>query len=48
MSKIKDIIAFVETFAPLGSAMEFENVGLLVGSENNDVTKAVVALDITD
>ena len=48
MSKIKDIIAFVETFAPLSGAMEFDNVGLLIGSEDSEVTKVVVALDITD
>ena len=48
MVRIKDIIAFVETFAPLDSAMEFDNVGLLVGNENAEVKKSVVALDITD
>ena len=46
--KIKDIIEFTESFTPLNSAMEFDNVGLLIGSENNEVKKAVVALDITD
>ncbi|MCH5298839.1 MAG: Nif3-like dinuclear metal center hexameric protein [Ruminococcus sp.] len=48
MTYIKDIINFTETFAPLGSAMEFDNVGLLVGGTDKEVTKAVVALDITD
>lgn len=48
MSKIKDIIDFVETFAPLDSAMEFDNVGLLIGSDDREVQKAVAALDITD
>lgn len=48
MSKIKDIIAFTEGFAPLSTAMEFDNVGLLIGSENSEVKKALVALDITD
>ncbi|MCR5653257.1 MAG: Nif3-like dinuclear metal center hexameric protein [Ruminococcus sp.] len=48
MRRIKDITAFVNSFAPLDSAMDFDNVGLLVGSENMDVTKALVALDITD
>lgn len=37
--KIKDIIEFTESFAPLNSAMEFDNVGLLIGSENNEVKK---------
>ena len=48
MRKIKDIIAYVGTFAPLDSAMDFDNVGLLVGSEDAQVKKALVALDITD
>ncbi|MBR1731918.1 MAG: Nif3-like dinuclear metal center hexameric protein [Ruminococcus sp.] len=48
MTRIKDIIDFTESFAPLVSAMEFDNVGLLVGDKNEAVTKVVVALDITD
>ena len=48
MRTIKDIITFVETFAPLDSAMEFDNVGLLVGSESTKVNKTLIALDITD
>ena len=48
MTKIKDIIEFTESFAPLSSAMEFDNVGLLIGNENTKINKAVVALDITD
>lgn len=47
MKRIKDIINFTESFAPLESAMDFDNVGLLVGSEETEVKKAVVALDIT-
>jgi dinuclear metal center YbgI/SA1388 family protein len=46
--KIKNIMDFTETFAPLESAMDFDNVGLLIGSEDIEVKKAVVALDITD
>ena len=48
MSKIKDIIAFIGTFAPLESALEFDNAGLLVGGGDTEVNKALVALDITD
>lgn len=44
---IKEILNYIETFAPLDSAMEFDNVGLLIGSENTEIEKAVVALDIT-
>ena len=48
MIRIKDIIDYTETIAPLSSAMEYDNVGLLIGDMNEIVTKAVVALDITD
>ncbi len=48
MKTIKDIINFTESFAPLNTAMEYDNVGLLVGSEETEVKKVVVALDITD
>lgn len=48
MKTINEIIKFTETFAPLSSAMEFDNVGLLIGSGNTEINKAVVALDITD
>ena len=47
MTVINDILIFFETFAPTDTAMDFDNVGLLVGDKNTAVTKALVALDIT-
>lgn len=47
MTTIKDIAEFFESFAPAESAMDFDNVGLLVGNENTEVTKALLSLDIT-
>lgn len=47
MTKIKDIISFTETFAPLSSAADFDNSGLLVGSCGSDVSRVLIALDIT-
>ena len=47
MTLIKDIVEFCEEFAPSDSAASFDNVGLLVGGENTNVTKALLALDIT-
>lgn len=47
MTKIKDILNYFETFAPLDTAMDFDNCGLLVGGKDAEVTKALVALDIT-
>ena len=48
MTKISDIIEFFESFAPMHTAMDFDNVGLLVGDKNNIVSKALVTLDITN
>ncbi len=47
MTTINEIINFFETFAPQESAMDFDNVGLLVGDKNTAVTKVLVSLDIT-
>ena len=47
MASVGEIYNFIDSFAPFSSALEFDNVGLLVGSEKNKVTKAVVALDVT-
>ncbi|MBQ2486850.1 MAG: Nif3-like dinuclear metal center hexameric protein, partial [Ruminococcus sp.] len=47
MTAILDILRFFEAFAPAQTAMDFDNVGLLIGDKNRTVTKAVVSLDIT-
>ena len=47
MTKVKDIFNFIDTIAPFNSAMDFDNVGILVGNEMDIVTKCIVALDIT-
>ena len=47
MSKIKDIMDYIEGFAPLSLAMEFDNVGLLVGDCDTQVDTVLVALDNT-
>ena len=47
MTTIYDILQFFETFAPVGTAMDFDNCGLLVGDKNTAVTKVLVTLDIT-
>lgn len=47
MITVKDIIEFTETFAPLATAADFDNCGLLVGASSQEVTKALVTLDIT-
>lgn len=47
MNTIKEILDFTETFAPLNTAMDFDNAGLLIGNENTSVSKVIVCLDIT-
>lgn len=45
--KIKDVLEFLDHAAPLDSAEGYDNVGLLVGSENSSVTGVCCCLDIT-
>lgn len=47
MTTINEIMTFFETFAPTDSAMDFDNVGLLVGNKKATVTNVLVSLDIT-
>lgn len=47
MTTIKDIIDYFESFAPVSTAMEFDNVGLLVGDKSTYVSNVLVTLDIT-
>lgn len=43
--KIKEIISVLEEMAPLAYAEDFDNVGLLVGDQNLDVTGVLVCHD---
>lgn len=47
MTTVNQILDFFESFAPVCTAMDFDNVGLLVGSEETAVTKVLLSLDIT-
>lgn len=47
MPRVIDIYNYIDTFAPFDTAMEFDNVGILVGDENAEVKRVVIALDIT-
>ena len=47
MTTIQQILDFFEDFAPLSTAMDFDNCGLLVGDKSTPVTRALVTLDIT-
>jgi len=43
--KIKDITACIEEIAPLNYAEDFDNVGLLIGNYDTEVTGVLVTLD---
>lgn len=45
--KVKDFTSALEEIAPLNYAEGFDNVGLLVGDYNEEVTKVLVCLDTT-
>ena len=47
MTTIQDIINYFESFAPLCTAMDFDNCGLIVGDARLCVKKALLSLDIT-
>lgn len=46
--KLKDLIHKIEERVPTTSALSWDNVGLLVGDENQEIHKVYVALDATD
>lgn len=46
--KIKDIAKIIENKFPLYFAMERDNVGLLVGDDNTDITKILVCCDVDE
>lgn len=48
MPTIGDILGFLDSFAPFRQAMDWDNVGLLIGSANREVTGCVIALDATE
>lgn len=48
MTRVKDIAAYFAEKIPAEMKMDFDNVGLLVGICEAEVTSALLALDITD
>jgi len=43
--QIKDVTNYIEQLAPLSYAEDFDNVGLLIGNYNTEVTGVLVTLD---
>ena len=48
MIKTIDVLTFLNEIAPMKYALGFDNVGLLVGNAESEVSGILVALDITD
>ncbi len=47
MTTVGDIFHWMDEIAPFSTAMDFDNVGLLVGDEAQPVTRVLLTLDIT-
>ena len=45
---VQDIINKLESQSPIDAAMEWDNVGLLIGDTNREVKKVYIALDASD
>lgn len=45
--QISRLLEEIEAFAPLGLALDWDNVGLLVGDRRRDVTQVLISLDLT-
>ena len=48
MASVNEILSCLDRFAPIATAMDFDNVGLLVGFPEREVTRVLCALDVTD
>lgn len=48
MPKVIDVINEIEKFAPPCLAESYDNVGLMVGSKNTDVTGVYIALNLSE
>ncbi len=46
--KIKDITDYLESLAPLSSQESYDNAGLIVGNQNDEVHAALISLDCTE
>lgn len=46
--KVKDILQYLDSFAPFDTCEEWDNCGLLVGNQNGNADVVLVSLDVTD
>lgn len=47
MITVNDILQYLQGFAPVETAMDFDNCGLLIGDKSAPVTNVLLTLDIT-
>ncbi len=47
-TKIRQISTFLNQWAPPGTKMDYDNVGLLVGDPDSNVSKVITCLDVTE
>lgn len=45
---VNDILILLNRFAPVTDAESWDNIGLMCGNKDDEVTKAALALDVTD
>ena len=45
--RVSDVYGWINEIAPFETAESYDNVGLLIGSMNSEVSKILVALDAT-
>ena len=46
--KVRDITSVIENFAPLGLQESYDNSGLIVGRLDDEVSKVLLAVDVTE
>lgn len=47
ITTVEDIYSYIDSFAPFNTALNYDNVGILVGNNKSIVKKVLIALDIT-
>lgn len=45
---IKELVSQLEKLAPLSLQEDYDNSGLLIGNENDEITKGLISLDLTE
>jgi len=48
MTKIKEIVSYLDNFAPRVLSEDYDNVGLLIGDYNTNVSGVLITLDVTE